>query len=269
MANRTNEVIPKLMEMFSSEAVGRAIPAINQVLEAVYFTSWDEQEMSEKWRKRNFLDIIAEGDVNHLYPCIDTGVLATGIFYKNKEKEYLRIMTDKGALEQFRKGKACAVHLDCAVELEHNGVLYGFDIGCGDLTLTRLKPNQDPASEQECYLTTRPEKHSREWHRTSIFLSPATDNLPLVEKPVFDLLETNHNLVYAANRRIPYGLTKQELHKVIEVPGEDNPLTTNTNFDAQACQEFNDLWTMDFNDYWSERAGSGFPKLRAFRYKSR
>ena len=127
----------------------------------------------------------------------------------SNERGYLRLLTDKGALEQYRKGRANIVHLDCVIELENKGVLYGFDIGCGDITLTRLKPNRDPNLEQVSYLTSRPERHSREWHRTSIFLLPFLSYTELKVHSVLDLLETNQNLVLAANGRLPYGLTQK------------------------------------------------------------
>ena len=266
MVNRTNEIIPELMQMFPVNVIVRAIPAINFVLDSVYFTSWNPQDMIDRSGKRSYLEIVNGRDVNHLYPCLDTAVLATGSFFRTSEPGYLRLMTDKGALEQFRKGRTNIVHLDCVFELEDSGVLYGFDIGCGDITLTRLKQNQDPNSEQVVYLTSRPEVHSRQWHRTTIFLMPFYNHPSLNNNSVFDLLETNINLVLAANGKIPFGLTKQEILTCKDVPGEENPIMTNTNFDPVACQEFNNLWTMDFNDYWSDRAGKDFPKLRTYRY---
>ena len=265
MANRTNEVIPELMQMFPANAVARAIPGINHVLDSVCFTSWNSQEIVDKLTKRSYADIVRDGDVNHLFPCLDTAVVGGHYFFRTSEPGYLRLMTDKGALDQFRRGRANLVHLDCVIELEHEGVLYGFDIGCGDITLIRLKPNQNPDSEQVVYLTSRPELGSREWNRTSLLLMPFSSHSHLISRPIFDLLETNLNLVYA-NGRLPYGLTKKEILTYKDVPGEQNLITANTDFDAEACQEFNNLWTEDFNDYWAERAGRDFPKLRTYRY---
>jgi len=267
MANRTGEVIPGLLDMFPAYVVSRAIPVINQVLDSVFFTSWNAQEIAGKLTQRSYFKIINDGEVNHLYPCIDTAVLATYPFFKDQENGCLRIMTDKGALEQYRNGRANLVHLDCIFEIPHDGILYGFDIGCGDLTLTKLKPDQDPNLEQAVYLTSRPEKHSREWHRTSILVIPFSRHPRLQNNPVLDLLETNENLIYRLNSGIPLGLTRPEIVTCKEVPGKDNPITTNTNFDPVACQEFNNLWTADFNDYWRKRAGKSFPELRIFRYR--
>jgi len=267
MANRTNEVKPELMDMFPPRVVAKAIPAINYVLDSVCFTSWKPGEIVDKLTKRTYRKIDRDGDVNHLYPCVDTAVLGTFPFFRDYQNGFLRMMTDKGALDQFRKGKATMFHLDCVLELEDKGVLYGFDIGCGDLTLTRLKQNQDPNSSQVTYLTTRHEPGSREWHRTSIFLMPFSRHPILHSKPVLELLETNENMVYAVNGRLPYGITREEIVTCKDVSGEANPITTNINFDPRGCQEFNDLWTADFNDYWRNIGGDNFPKLRNFRYK--
>lgn len=269
MVNRIDEVKPELMQMFPEKVVARAIPAINFVLNIVNFTSWTPQEIVRKLTKRSYSDIVNERDVNHLYPCVDTAVVGTFPLFFNRERGYMRMMTDKGALDEYRRGRANIVHLDCVLELEESGVLYGFDIGCGDLTLTRLKQNQDPNSEQVTYLTTRHEVHSREWNRKTIFLMPFYNHPYLNDTPVFDLLETNKNLVIAANGRLPYGLTRQEILTCKDVKGEKNPITSNGNFDVHGCQEFNDNWTMDFNDYWSERAGKDFPKLKPYKYVGR
>ena len=60
MANRTNEVIPELMQMFTAGVVARAIPAINHALDCVYFTSWSPQEMVDKSGRRSYLEIIRD-----------------------------------------------------------------------------------------------------------------------------------------------------------------------------------------------------------------
>ena len=184
---RTGEVLESRMNEFPLEVIRPFILAANHVFETVSYQAWNPQEMRTKWRKRPASSILSDGDVNHLYPCVDTAVLATNYLQGLGLNPRFRVVTDKGAVDEFRQKRAQHVHIDSWVELDYDGKSYGLDIGSGDLTLVKTISHKRK-DHNKPFFTTRFEEYSQTWWRTDVLLLNGIVLLQSPDTPVLDFL---------------------------------------------------------------------------------
>jgi hypothetical protein len=238
--------LEQVYEEFPNELRKKFIDAANYVLDNVVFKAWNEQEMKENWRKRSLDQILRSNEINHLFPCLDAAVAATKYLYENRDDARLKLLTEKGAVGAFRDGKSRALHIDVLVELLHQGINYGLNIGCGDVILYKQVPidSEDPLEEK--YLTTRPEKHERFWVRTPFLVIRGKTIVDNASTPILNFLETEHNEVKA-----PYGITKEEFHRAPEIENKKSLLVTNEDYDPNASSTDNREWLVENLKYLS------------------
>jgi len=247
------KTVNQAYEEFPDEVRKKFVEATNYVLDNFIFKAWNEQEMKEKWRRRSLDQILESGEINHLFPCVDAGVVAAKYLHDNGENVRLNLLTERGAVDAFRKGKASALHIDALVELPFRGVNYGLDIGCGDVILYKpvLSGSSDPLEKK--YLTTRPEEHERYWDRTPFLI---VDGLTLVRNqftPILNFLDTGNNKIVA-----PYGIKKGEFHRAPSVGDKKSFLVTNEDYDSEASSADNKGWLTENLQF--------LPGLREYRY---
>jgi hypothetical protein len=157
----------------------------------------------------------------------------------------------------FREGRARIMHIDSLIELVYDGIPFGLDIGCGDITLLRPTYHKDSSisQEEEGYFTTRPEDGERIWRRTPFLKVSGRDFIASPESSPLDFLETANNLV-----KVPYDITKEDFYTARDVPGKDNILKTN-------CRDYNIQDSISSNKEWLDINKKFLPGLREFQYK--
>lgn len=229
--------LEKVYNEFPDGLRNKFIDATNYVLSNFNFRAWDKQEMEEKWRERSLDQILKSGEINHLFPCVDAGAVATKYLYEKGEDVGLRLLTEKGAVDAFREGRARALHIDALVELPYQGIDYGLDIGCGDVILYKpvLSDSSDPIEEK--YLTTRPEEHERFWYRTPFLKIRGEILVNNDSVPILNFLETEHNEV-----EVPYGIKEKDFYKAPTIEDKKSFLETNEDYDPVASSADNQEW---------------------------
>ena len=213
------------------------IEAANYVLNNSKFTGWNEQKMKTQLRKRSLDTIVNSREINHLFPCADAAALATKYLTEKGEKVSIKFLTERGAVDAFRQGKSRAMHIDTITELFYQGVSYGLDIGCGDLTLFKPISGIEKFKEEEAYITTRPEEHERIWKRTPFLKIDGKTLIQNSSRQMLDLMDTASNL-----STIPYSLKKSEFHTFPQIEGKESFLTTNEEYDPNASSSDNKIW---------------------------
>lgn len=229
------------------------VDTANYVLDNVVFNVWNESKMRNSWRKRSLDDIVKSREINHLFPCIDTAALATKYLIENGENASIKLLTEKGAVDAFRQERSRALHIDAITELVYEGVQYGLDIGCGDLTLFKPILEIEKYNEEETYLTTRPEPHERIWRRTPFLKIRGKNLIENSSKPTLDFMETKYNLI-----SIPYGIKKIDFHTFPDIKGKKGFLTTNEDYDQKASASDNKKWLTKNQDF--------LPGLKEYKY---
>ena len=243
MALTQEQIKKEFPEEFRTEVVRLT----NYVLDKVAFTAWAPERMRSSWRKRSLQNILREGEINHLFPCVDTAVLANS--WALNEDIKLKLLTEKGAVEAFRNGRARALHIDAITELTIRGQTYGFDIGCGDITLLKQVRNHD---EETVYLTTRQEEGEHFWQRTP-FLSICATDISYNNRSILNFLGTPFNKV-----AIPYNIKEAEFYEAPDIEGKGSFLDTNQDYDAESSGRD--------NEEWLKSQAEIFPNLIPYRY---
>jgi len=249
------EYVCQNQDKFPKELVQKLAEAVNYVLDTSRFVAWDEEKMKKLWRGRPLKDLLENPKINHLFPCLDTAALATYYLTQKGEKVYLKVLTEKGATDAFRGGKARIMHVDSLVELIYNDIPYGLDIGCGDITVLTQANNKDEViSPEEEYFTTRPEQGEQIWRRTPFLKVSGKDLITHMNLSPLDFLTTPFNTV-----KIPYGITKDDFYTIEKVNGKDNILNTNN-------EEYNASESRLFNREWLNANKKFLPNLHEFQY---
>jgi len=250
------KILCQNQDKFPKDLVQKLVETVNYVLDTSKFVGWDEGRMRKLWRGRPLNDLLKNPEINYLFPCLDTATLATYYLAQKDEEVYLKVLTEKGATHAFREGKARIMHVDSLIELVHNGISFGLDIGCGDITLLRPTNNKDNSiSPEEEYFTTRPEEGEGIWRRTPFLKVNGSDFVSHPDLSPLDFLETIHNLV-----KVPYDITKEDFYTAREVSGKDSILRTN-------CRDYNPQDSVSFNREWLEGNKEFLPGLRKFQYQ--
>lgn len=255
MANQKN--LCQNQDKFPRGLVQRLTEAVNYVLDNSRFVSWDEEKMRKLWRGRPLNDLLKNPEINHLFPCLDTAAFATNYLAQKDENVYLKVLTEKGATKAFREERARIMHIDSLIELVYDGISFGLDIGCGDITLLRPTNNKDSSisPEEEEYFTTRPEVGERIWRRAPFLKVSGRDFIASPELSPLDFLETGHNLV-----KVPYDMTREDFYTAREVSGKESILRTN-------CGDYNPQDSAFSNKEWLDANKEFLPGLREFQYK--
>ncbi|MFH1711602.1 MAG: hypothetical protein ABH840_04785 [Nanoarchaeota archaeon] len=255
MANQKN--LCKNQDKFPRGLVQRLTEAVNYVLDTSRLVGWDEEKMRKLWRGRPLNDLLRNPEINHLFPCLDTSAIATHYLAQKDEEVYLKVLTEKGATKAFREEKARIMHIDSLIELVYDGIPFGLNIGCGDITILRPTNNKDSSisPEEKEYFTTRPEDGERIWRRTPFLKVSGRDFITSPELSPLDFLETCHNLV-----KVPCDITKEDFYTARDVPGKDSILRTN-------YRDYNPLDSASFNKEWLDTNKEFLPGLREFQYK--
>jgi hypothetical protein len=244
-------------DKFPDGLVQKLTETVNYVLDTLSFVSWDEEEMRRLWRKRSLNDVLRNPQANYLFPCLDTAALATDYLAHNNEDVYLKVLTEKGAMRAFREGKSRIMHIDSLVELIYDGVPYGLDIGCGDITLLRNTESKDRniSPEEEEYFTTRPENGERIWRRTPFLKIGGKDLISNSDLSPLDFIETDYNLV-----KVPYNINKNDFYNEKEIQGKERILKSNT-------QDYNSNNLTSYNKEWLKANKDFLPGLKEFKYE--
>ena len=237
---------------FPSYVVEKFIEATNYVLETVTFRAWDEGQMRARWRRNSLNSLLEIKEINHLFPCIDTAILATSFLTREGEDSSLALLTEEGAMKAFRGGRKRVMHIDSTAELTYDGVTYKLDIGCGDITLIK------PSDTENTYLTTRPEPNEKEWERRPFFRMKGKVIEDHPDIPVLSFIESPHNTIVPTP--YAYVITLNNLHTVNPVSGEANILTTNK-------EQFNIEEARAFNKKWVNANRDLLPGIKEFRYE--
>lgn len=255
MANQKN--LCQNQGKFPRGLVQKLTEAVNYVLDTSRFVGWDEEKMRKLWRGRPLNDLLRNPEINHLFPCLDTAALATYYLAQKDENVYLKVLTEKGATNAFREGRARIMHIDSLIELVYDELPFGLDIGCGDITLLRPTYRKDSSisPEEEEYFTTRPEDGESVWRRTPFLKVRGRDFIASPKLSPLDFLETAHNLV-----KVPYDITKEDFYTAREVSGKDSILRTN-------CRDYNPQDSASSNKEWLDANKEFLPGLREFQYK--
>jgi len=240
------DLVCKNQDKFPLELRKKFVDATNYVLFEVDFTSWNSEKMKKLWRGRSLTGLLKDPEINHLFPCMDTTILGVTYLSSRGENVFYKILTAKGATKSFRENRASIMHIDSLIELEHNGVFYGLDIGCGDLTLLRPASRDEKiSSEEENYFTTRPEVGEQIWTRSALL---RVAGKTLLENPgisPMDFLNSSDNLV-----KVPYGITKEDIYSSLPRLGQEDVLTTNQkNYDPDASSRQNFEWIRQNKDF--------------------
>jgi len=197
-------------DKFPGKVVEIFVAATNHVLSTLKFAAWDEATMKRQWRGRSLQALSENPEVNYLFPCLDTALLATAYLTSQGEEAYLEVLTEKGATKAFKSEKARIMHIDSLVRIELEGRPYLLDIGCGDVTL--LTPVDEETREEVRYYTTRHNKGEEIWTRTPFLrvdgeiIQDNQNNAPL------DFLTSKHNLV-----RAPFIIRKTDFYRENQV----------------------------------------------------
>ena len=244
-------------EKFPKDLVLKIVETVNYVLDKSIFVSWEEAKMEELWRGRPLNDLLNNPEINYLFPCLDTAALATYYLAEKGEDVYFKVLTERGATTAFKEGRARIMHIDSLTELVYDGIPFGLDIGCGDITLLRPTYNQGDSisSEEEEFLTTRPEAGEKIWRRTPFLKVSGRDFLSNPELSPLEFLERSHNLV-----RVPYGIRKEDFYTEREVSGKSSILKTN-------CKDYNPQDSASSNKAWLDSNKDFLPNLKEFQYK--
>lgn len=245
--------ISRIYEEFPEGVRRKFVDAANYVFDTLVFRAWNEQEMQEKWRKRSLDQILKSGEANHLFPCLDAGVVAVKYLNENGEDARLKLLTERGAVDAFRNGRARALHIDALVELPYAGVNYGLDIGCNDVILYKPVPSDSSDPLEEKYLTTRPEEHERFWHRTPFLLIDGQTIVRNQTTPILDFLSNEHNQI-----KVPYGIKKEEFYEAPAIGDKKSFLVTNEDYDSEASSADNKEWLAQNLEF--------LPGLKEYRY---
>ena len=243
------------IELFPKEVVERFVQTANYVLKSVVFTSWNEKQMKERWRKRSLSDVLQAKEINHLFPCIDTAAIATQFLYERGESPGLVLLTEKGAVKAFRDGKARALHIDAIVEIDYESQPYGLGIGCGDLNFLKENKSANKELEEKVYTTTRHEKGETTWKRTPFLVVNGTDLLKNKKIEILDFILSPFNQI-----KVPYNLKKEEFHVARTILGKKDFIQTNE-------EEYNPVASSRDNVEWLKQNKDIFPGLKKYAYK--
>ncbi len=243
----------KAYREFPEEVKKKFVESANHVLDNFVFKAWDEAEMKEKWRKRSLSQILNSGEINHLFPCLDASAIAVKYLKEAGGSPRLKLLTESGAVDAFRNKKSRALHIDSFVELPYEGVNYCLNIGCGDVILYKPFPPDGSDELEEKYLTTRPEKHERFWHRTPFLVLDGKTMAENQEIPLLNFVNSEHNMA-----NVPYGIEVEEFHEALSVNGKKSFLLTNQDYDLDAS-------TAD-NREWLAQNLKFLPDLKEYRY---
>ncbi len=242
-------------DKFPEEVVAKLVEATNHVLGISKFVAWNEETMKRLWRGRPLKNLLKNPEINYLFPCLDTAALATSYLAEKGEDVYLKVLTEKGATNAFREGKAGIMHIDSLVELVHNGVPYSLDIGCGDIIILKPITNQCSNSLEQEFYTTRPEKGEQIWNRTPFLKVKGQEFVSHINLSPLDFLNIPQNLV-----EVPYDISKEDFYTSRDVGCKENILKTNQkDYNPQAARAFNKEWLETNKDF--------LPGLIAFTYE--
>lgn len=260
----TEDLKCKNQDRFPKEIINIFIIAANYVLENSVFRKFSEDEIKNWWRNRSLRDIIERNkdpktnlySINHLFPCIDTSIIAAHYLRSNSYRATIKMFTEQGAFEEFRKGNRRIMHIDSVCRLEHKKKIYFLDIGCGDLTFGVLRSRENP---EETYLTTRHETNESFWKRTPIAevsgigMYPITQYQNYIRTPS-QFLNRNINQV-----KVPYGITVQDLRTEKAFEGKKSVFELNLDYNPEESRRYNKEWLGENKDF--------LKGLKEFRYQ--
>jgi hypothetical protein len=244
-------------DRFPREVVSIFIDATNHVLDTLTFKAWDKETMKRCWRGRSLNDLLKNPEANHLFPCLDTALLATHYLASQGQDAYLKVLTEKGAVEAFKDGRARIMHIDSLAEINWKGKSYALDLGCGDITiLTPIIPTEDEIpSEEVKYFTTRPEEGEQIWRRTPFLRLRGQEIKNNPDRSPLSFLYAPENLV-----KVPYCIDPGDFYRENMASGKPSIVSSNQEgYDPKSCSRYNEEWLDKNKDF--------LPGMRRFRYE--
>jgi hypothetical protein len=229
---------------FPKEVVELFIEAANFVLDNLEFVPWKIEKMRQMWGKRSLKNLLMDPQTNYLFPCLDTAILAVHYLTISGVPSYLKLLTEKQAVNKFHKKKARVMHLDSLVEVTHKNIPYSLEIGSGDLTF--LTPLDIYSSGEEIeYFTTQHDPGNTIWTRSPFLMIDGKLIEKYPEFPPLDFLESEQNLI-----SVPYRLNTSDFQKEQRVKSKPSLFDINKrDYNKEALVAYNESWTKANADF--------------------